>query len=239
MNFQEYLQRLGTTPDTRLSSSVAAAVLMSAPTLMINWALGAFLTGISIYFGFVWKNKLDALASQVESRNTFICFIIGLAFCSSFYGVPITFKIWEDHHKTYRGYRMHDVNLIFEELYNNWNLIGGNPERRREVADYLKPLLEALATRLITEDDWTKVFDNSDKIAKLIYDWNELEERSGRGNNSERNDLLGGGGVIRAITPNSRNNEGADKAPKLGNNPSTSISDISLAISSLSCSSSP
>jgi hypothetical protein len=66
--------------DPRLSSSVAAAVLMSAPTLMINWALGAFLTGIGIYFGFVWKNKLDALASQVESRNTFICFIIGLAF---------------------------------------------------------------------------------------------------------------------------------------------------------------
>jgi hypothetical protein len=78
-----------------LVSSVTAAVLMSAPTLMINFAVGAFLTGIGIYFGFVWKNNLDPLASKAESRNVFVCFIVSLGACNSFYVVPFMYKLWQ------------------------------------------------------------------------------------------------------------------------------------------------
>ena len=86
----------------KLVSSVTAAVLMSAPTLMINFAVGAFLTGIGIYFGFVWKNNLDPLASKAESRNVFVCFIVSLAACSSFYVVPFIYKLsqsWRSKHR--------------------------------------------------------------------------------------------------------------------------------------------
>jgi hypothetical protein len=80
-----------------LQSSVAAAILMSSPSMMINFALGAFLTGIGVYLGFVWKNDLDTLASKTESRNVFICFLISLAFCYSFYVFPLLSKLWEDY----------------------------------------------------------------------------------------------------------------------------------------------
>lgn len=88
------LRRHGqTTRQLELQSSVAAAILMSSPSMMINFALGAFLTGISVYLGFVWKNDLDTIASKSESLNVFICFLISLAFCYSFYGFPLLLKL--------------------------------------------------------------------------------------------------------------------------------------------------
>jgi hypothetical protein len=83
-----------------LQSSVAAAILMSSPSMMINFAVGAFLTGIGVYLGFVWKNDLDTLASKSESRNVFICFLISFVFCYSFYGLPLLSKLWEDYRKS-------------------------------------------------------------------------------------------------------------------------------------------
>jgi hypothetical protein len=72
----------------KLQASVAAAILMSSPSMMINYALLAFLTGIGVYLGFVWKKDLDTLANSLESRNVFICFLISLGFCYSFYAFP-------------------------------------------------------------------------------------------------------------------------------------------------------
>ncbi|PMD61068.1 uncharacterized protein K444DRAFT_558904, partial [Hyaloscypha bicolor E] len=69
----------------KLQSSVAAAILMSSPSMMINFAVGAFLAGIGIYFGFVWKHDLDPISSRTDSRSVFICFLLSVVFCYSFY----------------------------------------------------------------------------------------------------------------------------------------------------------
>jgi branched-subunit amino acid ABC-type transport system permease component len=57
---------------------------MSSPSMMINFALGAFLTGIGIYLGFVWQNNLDTLAGKTDSRNIFVCFLVSLVFVTLF-----------------------------------------------------------------------------------------------------------------------------------------------------------
>jgi hypothetical protein len=84
----------------KLQASVAAAVLMSSPSIMINFALGSFLTGIGVYLGFVWKHDLDTMAGSLESRNVFVCFILSLVFCYSFYLLPYLSKLSEDFKKS-------------------------------------------------------------------------------------------------------------------------------------------
>lgn len=104
MGFGEAKDEAKDEAGSKLQSSVAAAILMSSPSMMINFALSSFLTGIGVYLGFVWKNDLDALASRSESRNVFICFLISLVFCSSFYGFPFLSKLWEDNLKSVGNY---------------------------------------------------------------------------------------------------------------------------------------
>lgn len=86
MDVESIFRRGRENTDLQLRSSVAAAILMSSPSMMINFAVGAFLTGIGIYFGFVWKDDLDSLSSRSESRSIFVCFVNGVIFCYSFYG---------------------------------------------------------------------------------------------------------------------------------------------------------
>src|SRR5947207_9340714 len=77
---------------TLLVASVAVAALLSSPTVMVTFAITAFLTGVGIYLGFIWVHDLDALASQGESRSVFICFMVSLGFCGCFYGLPLFSK---------------------------------------------------------------------------------------------------------------------------------------------------
>jgi hypothetical protein len=69
---------------------------------MIHFAIGAFLTGIGIYFGFVWVNNLDPLASQDDGRKVFICLIVSLGFCGCFYGLPLLYKLIADTINSFR-----------------------------------------------------------------------------------------------------------------------------------------
>jgi len=74
-----------------LFASLSAAVLLSCPSIMINFALGAFITGIGLYLGFTWTRNLDISTHQSDGRNIFICFIASLTFCYGFYVIP---SIW-------------------------------------------------------------------------------------------------------------------------------------------------
>lgn len=99
----------GYTP--QLQASVAAAILMSSPSMMINFALGAFLTGIGTYLGFVWQKDLDTIAGKSESRNVFVCFLISLVFCYTFYMLPFLSKLWEEYKKSPRHKEETDDNI--------------------------------------------------------------------------------------------------------------------------------
>jgi hypothetical protein len=68
--------------------SVFSALILETPRSMINISLGSFLTGLAVYFGFLWTRDLDANAGHNDSRNVFITFIITVLCCIGMYSVP-------------------------------------------------------------------------------------------------------------------------------------------------------
>jgi hypothetical protein len=68
--------------------SLFSALILETPRSMINISLGSFLTGLAIYFGFLWTRDLDANAGPGDSRNVFIIFIVTVLCCIGMYSVP-------------------------------------------------------------------------------------------------------------------------------------------------------
>jgi hypothetical protein len=68
--------------------SLFSALILETPRSMINISLGSFLTGLAIYFGFLWTRDLDANAGPGDSRNVFIIFIVIVLCCIGMYSVP-------------------------------------------------------------------------------------------------------------------------------------------------------
>lgn len=176
----EYMQRIGAESgltQAKLLSSVAAAVLMSAPTMMINFALGAFLTGVGIYFGFVWKKNLDALATRAESRNVFVCFIVSLAFCSSFYLIPYLLKIWEDRLKTRHRLRPWMVFQALEDAFSDGGPLRSNVERQNILERDVKDVLDLMGRRLQDDWVWKEAYEKTQSIMKRIEGWDNEDRQ--------------------------------------------------------------
>ena len=131
----------------KLQASVAAAILMSSPSMMINFALGAFLIGIGIYLGFMWQNDLDTLAGIGDSRNVFVCFLLSLGFCYSFYLFPSLSKLWEDNKKTNRG-TLHGADDFLDAFFRLLKRIARiqQQELNVEMMSKLLPYMKKLAT---------------------------------------------------------------------------------------------
>ena len=68
--------------------SLFSALILETPRSMINISLGSFLTGLAVYFGFLWTRDLDANAGSGDSRNVFIIFIVTVLCCIGMYSVP-------------------------------------------------------------------------------------------------------------------------------------------------------
>jgi hypothetical protein len=68
--------------------SLFSALILETPRSMINISLGSFLTGLAVYFGFLWTRDLDANAGPGDSRNLFIIFIVTVLCCIGMYSVP-------------------------------------------------------------------------------------------------------------------------------------------------------
>ncbi|KFY69711.1 hypothetical protein V498_10440, partial [Pseudogymnoascus sp. VKM F-4517 (FW-2822)] len=49
--------------------SLFSTVILETPRSMINISLGSFLTGLAVYFGFLWTRNLDTNAGPGDSRN--------------------------------------------------------------------------------------------------------------------------------------------------------------------------
>ncbi|KAL5354810.1 hypothetical protein ACLOAV_000901 [Pseudogymnoascus australis] len=68
--------------------SLFSTVILETPRSMINISLGSFLTGLAVYFGFLWTRNLDTNAGPGDSRNVFIIFVITVICCIGMYSVP-------------------------------------------------------------------------------------------------------------------------------------------------------
>ncbi|KAH7203078.1 uncharacterized protein BKA55DRAFT_587528 [Fusarium redolens] len=54
----------------------SAVLLISAPRALIHYALTAYLIGLGIYLGIIWRDQLNTEVVMGENRNVFICFLI-------------------------------------------------------------------------------------------------------------------------------------------------------------------
>lgn len=69
------------------SPSFYACTMLTAPSLLLNVSLPAFLLALGIYLGSVWKQDLDPVAGSVASRAVMICYIVCLVLaCGLFFG---------------------------------------------------------------------------------------------------------------------------------------------------------
>ncbi|KAF7679590.1 hypothetical protein GT037_003338 [Alternaria burnsii] len=67
--------------------SAASVLTVSAPNMLLSASLNAFLVGLGVYFGYVWKRNLDENAGPSASRAVFIVYVIGLALCYGIYAL--------------------------------------------------------------------------------------------------------------------------------------------------------
>jgi hypothetical protein len=172
-------RNLGSRPE--LQSSVAAAILMSSPSMMINFAVGSFLTGIGVYLGFVWQNDLDPLATKSESLNVFICFLISLVFCYSFYGLPFLSKLWEDNRKSVgkefeierKLRKVYDVLQHLDEV--GYEFFDGVASRQEALLPSMKILIMGL--RFLDNRSCLEAIKAATEIEKLLTKWHpEIEK---------------------------------------------------------------
>lgn len=74
------------------SASLFSALVMSAPSSMINVALGSFLLGLGVYLGFLWTRHLGTQGGRNDSRDVFIIFIVSTVIIIVLYAMPAAYK---------------------------------------------------------------------------------------------------------------------------------------------------
>jgi len=168
------MRDVDSTGQRKLVSSVTTAVLMSAPTIMINFAVGAFLTGIGVYFGFVWKNDLDPLASKVESRNIFVCFIVSLAVCSSFYVIPFMSKTWQKGRMPPPAeWQPYAVFRTLHDEFEQDGVLFNQPDRQATLKPKVEKFLLYMNIGLRDDDIITAATNAKEDILETIRGWNQ------------------------------------------------------------------
>lgn len=63
----------------RFTSALSSVITVSAPSLLLSWALLLLLTGMGVFLGFIWVRELDVDAGVNDSRAVFIVNIVVLA----------------------------------------------------------------------------------------------------------------------------------------------------------------
>ena len=76
--------------------SISAVFILSAPYIMMSYAINAFILGLAIYQAFVWTRNLDTDAGNINSRNVFIAYIVGSGFCVIFFSFAAVIKYLEN-----------------------------------------------------------------------------------------------------------------------------------------------
>ncbi|KAL4959998.1 uncharacterized protein BDV14DRAFT_211945 [Aspergillus stella-maris] len=66
--------------------SIAAVLTISAPVFLLSTAVYAFLSGLGVYLGFVWKSNLGS-SSQGDNLAIFITYIVALMVCHTLYAL--------------------------------------------------------------------------------------------------------------------------------------------------------
>ncbi|KAL4790669.1 hypothetical protein BDV19DRAFT_401883 [Aspergillus venezuelensis] len=66
--------------------SIAAVLTISAPVFLLSMAVYAFLSGLGVYLGFVWKRNLGS-SSQGDKLAIFITYIVALMVCHTLYAL--------------------------------------------------------------------------------------------------------------------------------------------------------
>lgn len=100
--------------EDQLLASIPAAALLAAPSVMLTISVASLLTGLTVYLAYTWTRDLDIKASPNDSRNVFICFIVGLVLCFLFYALPTLYKYLESF-ELERLHREGDENLAEAE----------------------------------------------------------------------------------------------------------------------------
>ncbi|KAH6986680.1 hypothetical protein EDB80DRAFT_181777 [Ilyonectria destructans] len=57
----------------------SAVLLISAPRVLIHYALSAYLIGLGVYLGFVWREELGSEGAAGDNQNAFIFFATSLS----------------------------------------------------------------------------------------------------------------------------------------------------------------
>jgi hypothetical protein len=102
--------------------SLFSALILETPRSMINISLGSFLTGLAVYFGFLWTRDLDANAGPGDSRNIFIIFIVTVLYCIGMYSVL-------------RGIKSNDeyVASVYSRIRSTLDLMNINVQNRARI----------------------------------------------------------------------------------------------------------
>ena len=77
-------------------ASISAIFILSAPYIMMSYAIIAFIVGLAIYQGFVWTRNLDTDAGKINSRNVFIAYMVSSGFGGVFFSFAGIIKFAED-----------------------------------------------------------------------------------------------------------------------------------------------
>lgn len=85
--FREQLNKLHYRP------SLSAALIITAPSQLLNVALGSLLTGFGIYFGFVYTARLPAIENHHSALAVLTIYIVSAASGLILFYLPMLFKM--------------------------------------------------------------------------------------------------------------------------------------------------
>jgi hypothetical protein len=73
--------------------SLSAALIITAPSQLLNFALGSLLSGFGIYFGMVYTARLPAIENHHSALAVLIVYIVSAAFGLVLFYLPMLFKL--------------------------------------------------------------------------------------------------------------------------------------------------
>jgi hypothetical protein len=95
--FREQLNKLHYRP------SLSAALIITAPSQLLNVALGALLTGFGIYFGLVYTARLPAIEDHRSALAVLTVYIVSAASGLILFYLPMLFKLGATMRDSKRG----------------------------------------------------------------------------------------------------------------------------------------
>lgn len=155
------------------SASLFSALVMSAPSSMINVALGSFLLGLGVYLGFLWTQHLDTQGGRNDSRDVFIIFIVSTVIIIALYAAPAAYK----------GLEMSAIENVNRGRVERSRQRIGNPNERKEQSQetVIQSLIDTLRQTNRAQEASIRASEQlTAKIAKLTSGYGPEASRSPR-----------------------------------------------------------